>query len=156
MPDTPARSKYLSYRFAFDEMRRASEQGFALHTITIAESILSDRILSFLLSRGETLRAGAETPLGTLVKKLEPYLLGSEKFTVAELEAFRRDRNEAVHALTKSMPGAAPMKIADFLVVAQRAADNGRELARQVSDWVKKEKRATHTAAPRRRGTSRG
>ena len=53
MPNTPARSKYLSYTFAFDEMRRASEQGFPLHAIAIAESILSDRILSFLLSHGE-------------------------------------------------------------------------------------------------------
>ena len=141
MPDTPARTKYHSYKLAFDEMRRASEQGCPLHTVALAESILSDRILSFLLSRGETFRGGTETPFGTLLKKLEPHLTGREKFTLAELEAFRRDRNAAVHGLTKSLPGAAPMTVDEFRVVAQRAADNGRTLAREVADWVKAQKR---------------
>ena len=142
MPETPARSKYLSYKFAFDRMRAAHAAGFTIESATLAESVIADRILSFLLARGETLKAAERTPFDTLLKKLAPHLTGGEKFTMAELVRFKDERNAAVHAVAKSVPGQAPMKVDDFVAVAARASDLGQTLARQVADWVKREKRA--------------
>ncbi len=41
-------AKYLSYREAWARIKLARRQGFFLEAVTIDESIISDRLLSFL------------------------------------------------------------------------------------------------------------
>jgi len=45
-------TKYESYRFAFDQIDRAIKDGYFLEAITIEESILADRLISFLQLKG--------------------------------------------------------------------------------------------------------
>jgi len=43
--------KYLSYKEAYSRMDKAIKNGFYFEAITIQESILSDRLLSFVVSK---------------------------------------------------------------------------------------------------------
>ena len=63
-PTTPTNgnhAKYLSYRLARDRMKAAIEADFPLEAVTIAESLITDRLLSFVNFHGAGFR-GKRTP----------------------------------------------------------------------------------------------
>lgn len=43
-------AKFWSYREAWTRIKQAQEQGFYLEAVTIEESIISDRLMSYLIS----------------------------------------------------------------------------------------------------------
>ena len=53
----------------------------------------------------------------------------------AAVDEWRKERNAIVHGIVKSNPGEPTQNIQSFLARAERAANEGKSLARAVSDW---------------------
>lgn len=143
--------KFQSYSAAWKRIKAARNAGFFLEAIVIEESIISDRLISFLA------RPSAVKPLsksknnnwpqfGELIGKLrasfpEGLRVGAIENLPDALDAWRHARNDAVHAIVKSDPGTPTVDVDDFLSKAMRAAATGEELARVVENWHRSSKR---------------
>jgi hypothetical protein len=141
------KAKFLSYAEAWARIRAAQRQGFFREAVAIQESIVSDRLNSFLVKdcaidpELKALRS-LHNLIGLWVK------VSSERFArdsdcVASvddlherLDVWRMHRNEVVHGLVKSRAGRTGNHIDDFLERASLAAREGAILARQVCRWV--------------------
>lgn len=137
------KSKYLSYKKAWEQISSALQQGFYLEAVTIEESIISDRLLSYILGVAPKTKIGLKSGLGELIshwRKLSgTSLIESNGSDLGEItNAWRDKRNIAVHGLVKSLPGASPTSPEDFLELARLAAEEGQALARKVQNWHKK------------------
>ena len=140
-------AKYLSYAEAWARIRLATKQGFFLEAVTVEESIISDRLCSYLVKNcgfdhgnpslrtlqnlvgvwAKTVRTQAKTS-AQLVKHLDELQ--------QRIEAWRVARNDVVHGLVKSRAGRGDDHIQGFLSRAHQAAKDGQVLARAVSNWV--------------------
>lgn len=148
------RSKYESYREAWQRIVASRQAGFFLEAIAIEESIIADRLVSYLS------RPDARTPvskdkkgrwpaLGKLITTLEEEFpaglpIGEFKDIAKTLNAWRDDRNTAVHAIVKSDPGGPTVDIQEFLRLAEKAAAQGATLARAISSWHRGMKRLSN------------
>lgn len=47
--------RYLRYKLAFERLDEALEEGWLLEAISLEESIITDRLISILDTKGETL-----------------------------------------------------------------------------------------------------
>ncbi|CAN5713117.1 hypothetical protein BH23GEM7_BH23GEM7_39610 [soil metagenome] len=139
--------KYLSYREAWARIKAAQGHGFYLEAVTIEESIISDRLIRYLLSKNaielkDDLRQ--YPPFGQLIQRWkqkhpEPITSRGVDNLQEAVDRWRRRRNNIVHGLVKSNPGTATEDIDDFLWAARQAAAEGEKLADAVSQWCKKE-----------------
>ena len=130
--------KYLSYRFAFQRMQEAIDAGFFLEASTIAESVISDRLLSACNRNGPV---SAKLPLSKLIDiaiSLNPAVPTPES-----LHEWRIARNQVIHAVAKSAPGKSTLKVSEFMELAESTAVNGLKLARIVATWSKKVQRSS-------------
>ncbi|MBD2579780.1 hypothetical protein [Oscillatoria sp. FACHB-1406] len=144
-------NKYESYREAWSRIKLALENQFFLEAITIQESIISDRLLSFL-SRPDApnplvLKNGSFPSFGKLIKGWRSEFKdglpsGSYPDLIEAVDRWRRYRNEAIHAIVKSEPGEPTQPIDSFLQKAKDAAEEGEKLTREVCNWCKKEKKS--------------
>lgn len=128
--------KYLSYRFAFQRMKESIEAGFFLEASTIAESVISDRLLSACNRKGTV---SANLPLSKLINiaiSVNPAVPTPES-----LHEWRIARNQVIHAVSKSAPGKSTLKVSEFMELAESTAVNGLKLARIVATWSKKVQR---------------
>lgn len=140
-------AKFLSYTEAWARIRAARMQGFFLEAVTIQESIISDRLTSFVVkSCGEdpaskSLRT-LHNLIGAWIKLSDGNLPASAacRSEMAELQSrlnrWREDRNDVVHGLVKSKASKGDDHIEDFLTRAGTVALDGEMLARQISRWV--------------------
>ena len=136
-------TKYESYKYAFDQVDLAIEKGFYLEAITIEESILADRLISFLQLNGK--RVNSNFTLGKCFDPLKHIdcdfsINGSNDFRV-DLDHWWKKRNECLHAIVKSNRGDPTIEVEEFLEIARTTAIQGRKLSRQVADWAKSQKR---------------
>ena len=67
--------------------------------------------------------------------------IGDIEAVVSALNAWKDDRNTAVHAIVKSDPGTPTVDIQEFLHLAEKAAEQGAKLARAISSWHQAVKR---------------
>lgn len=161
-PSTPMRgnsAKAKSYAWCFQRMKEAHEAGFHLEAIALAESIITDRLLSFIrgaLKNGtghhvrQVMRRSAdEVTLGPLIKCLEESAI-EPGIPIGELDAWRRARNTLLHGLAKSDPDQPTKDLDGLLREASTAAQQGRRLARMVADWHRRELRAHKSNLTRR------
>ncbi|MBK1646676.1 hypothetical protein CKO25_18940 [Thiocapsa imhoffii] len=131
--------KYESYKEAWARIRQAQESGFYLEAIVIEESIIADRLTSYLSAVG--LLPNKHYPgLFDLVKAWKADQVQAVDKSHGDLKAaigdeWRASRNRAVHAIVKSAPGTATPPVEDFLAEAQAAAELGATLARAVDRW---------------------
>ncbi|HEY9743857.1 MAG TPA: hypothetical protein V6C90_25495 [Coleofasciculaceae cyanobacterium] len=144
-------SKYDSYREAWSRIKLAQENDFFLEAITIQESLISDRLISYLS------RPTASNPLSkdkkghwpsfsNLIKSWRSEFpnglqVGSYTDLISAVDQWRKVRNEAIHAIVKSEPGQPTQPIDLFLTKAKEAAEQGERLAREICNWCTKEKR---------------
>jgi len=146
--------KYESYREAWSRIKQAQENDFFLEAITIQESIISDRLISFLSRPGASNSFTKEKEqertkfisFYSLIKHWrsefkEGIKLSSGKNLIDEVDKWRDSRNAAIHAIVKSDPGEATQPIDSFLQEAKKVAEEGEKLAREVCSWHKREKR---------------
>ena len=137
--------KYLSYREAWARVRVSQGHGFYFEAVTLEESIISDRLIRYLLSANaieikEDLRY---PPFGNLIKlwkRLHPEPISSRGVNGLQdaVDEWRVRRNQIVHGIVKSNPGTATEDIDNFLWAAQQAAAEGEMLAKAVSQWCAK------------------
>ncbi len=147
-------AKYLSYREAWRRIKVASSQGFYFEVVSLCESIISDRLLSYVRGTDPTNKATVHTNFSTLIAQWRKLASGSlptygNSDLGAAVDAWRGERNTIIHGLTKSEPGTQTMPVQSFIDRAKQAAQTGEALARAVSSWHKKQLRA-HRAANRR------
>lgn len=166
VPKNPAKGE--SYKVAWQRIANAQKEKFYLEAIVIEESIISDRLISYLS------RPTAHNPLkksahgrwpefGCLVtewRKAFPNGLAVKGFDnlPEAVDLWRDARNEAVHAIAKSDPGMPTVDVEVFLSRARLAAENGADLARAVSSWQRSagrhNKRLERTAEKRGRSAA--
>jgi hypothetical protein len=128
-------------------MKRALARGFYLEVVTIAESVISDRLIS-QLGRLGALKAGVPVKklslasLITVWKRTVPEPIRDAHF--AELQSatdmWRLRRNLVVHGIVKTVPGGAPPNTADFKKDAETVARDGYRLAKSVCNWYTRER----------------
>lgn len=145
----PNTTKYESYAEAWRRMKAATEAGFYLEAIAIQESIIFDRIRSFVeYATNEEVKN--EVPYGKLVRRFEAALntdsgkqkrWNNDKDLVERLSKWAEQRNKAVHQIVRSKPGSPTQPVDEFLSEAERAANDGAALARRVSDWFREQKK---------------
>ena len=142
--------KYLSYREAWARIKQAQEQNFFLEAVTLEESIITDRLICYLVVTGALKRARElhQYPsFGQLIKTWS--LLHGAPISIqvkstefknlqSSVDSWRQGRNKVVHGMVKSHPGTATDDIVNFLEEAKATAREGEILARAVSSWVKK------------------
>lgn len=136
--------KYLSYKEAYSRMDEAIKNGFYFEAITIQESILSDRLLSFVVSKNlieinENEIHKSKVSLGNLINATKDYMTGFDSLH-AELVKFKNQRNICVHSLVKSYPGKPTVDVVDIITLAKVTSTNGKKLTREVLKWHKHEK----------------
>ena len=136
-------AKYLSYREAWARIKLAQKQGFYLEAVTIEESILSDRMLSYLIkTRSQSLKANVVKSFGLTLQTWSKLIADSDSSNEGEvdlcnlIDEWRQMRNETVHGMVKSTVGHKEDHIDDFLSAAKKAAAEGEALARKLDRWV--------------------
>lgn len=125
-------------------MKKAIEGKFYIEAITIQESIITDRLLNFVIrnnikkiSEEELYKSIAY--LNKLIEYCKPYFEDENLYN--ELNDFRFSRNNCVHAMVKSYPGNPTQKVSEFQKLARETSFSGRILTRKVDAWHTKMKK---------------
>lgn len=133
-------AKFLSYKLAHERMKAAVEAGFPLEAVAIAESLITDRLLSFINFNGAGFDPEKST-LGGVAQKAAKICIESSHDPVGEAlaskaEMWAKDRNTVLHAIAKSGHGVGPKIAADaFVEHAHGVAVRGMDLVKQVKSW---------------------
>lgn len=138
-------TKHDSYREAWSRIEWAQREKFYLEAIAIEESIISDRLLSFLVGVGRMQRPAenARYPgFGQLISEWRkavptPIEAGEYDDLQSAVDRWRVERNVSLHGIVKSRPGDPTMQIEEFLEKSGNAAKEGSVLARLVQKWHK-------------------
>jgi hypothetical protein len=125
-------------------MKKAIEGKFYLEAITIQESIITDRLLSFvirkkLLDTTDSKLLIQNISLNNLTKLSKVYF--DDDALITELDEFRFSRNECIHAMVKSYPGNPTQKVSQFQKLARETSLSGKILTRRVDAWHTKMKK---------------
>jgi hypothetical protein len=136
--------KFYSYRFAFSQMKKAIEGKYYLEAITIQESIITERLLNFVIrnsivSINEDELYRQIVSLSKLIDYSKSYF--DDENLYDDLNTFRKDRNKCIHAIVKSYPGNPTIKVSDFQKLAKETSLNGRILTRKVDAWHRRMKK---------------
>jgi len=119
-------------------MKKAIEGKFYLEAITIQESIITDRLLSFVI-RKELINTSDSKLLIRNISLNNLTKLSKEHFDddtlIIELDEFRFSRNNCIHAMVKSLPGNPTQKVSEFQKLARETSFSGRILTRKVDAW---------------------
>ncbi len=123
--------RYLRYKLAFERLDDALEEGWLLEAISLEESIISDRLLSALLSL--TGKASARKSFNELINHTKEAFVAKggdpEANLFDQLHQWRQDRNECVHAFCKLDDHAYANNSAEiFSEKMWETAKKGREL----------------------------
>ena len=133
-------SKYLSYKAAWERINAASAAGFSFEVVTLCESIISNRLLSFVLGVAGNPRITERTDFHQLIrewrKRANPHPKARNgDDLISKVDIWRKERNKVVHGMTKSLPGAPTEPVTTFVQRAQAAANEGIRLAKEVQVW---------------------
>jgi hypothetical protein len=159
--NTKNRLKGASFTYAFERIRESINAGFSLEAVTLAESIISDRLLSYV-QHHESLPenqdklpkkhkpATEKTGLHDLIQRIKkmnehPISIKDEKDLLEAIDKWRVERNKCVHAAAKSQPGTPTLPLDQFLTQSEKSANRGSDLARLVCDWDKKNRKQIGT-----------
>lgn len=137
-------AKYLSYAEAWRRIRAATDKGFYFEAVTLCESIISDRLLSYIKGVNPQSKANVRTTFATLIsewRKLAggPIPANGISDLGADVDTWRNERNAVVHSLTKSEPGTPTSQLTPFITRTEQTAKAGASLARAVSNWHQRE-----------------
>ena len=135
--------KYLSYKEAWRRIKSATDSEYYFEVVTLCESIIADRLLSYIQGTSRDTKVSRYTSFSRLICKWRKLAKSLPEHKGADLgdavDAWRKERNKIVHGLVKSDPGKGTDNIRDFLECAENAARDGAKLARDVSNWHKRQ-----------------
>ena len=135
-------NKYLSYKEAWTRIKLAQEEGFYLEAVTIVESIISDRLISYLVGIGKIKSTPNDrTSFEKLIKNWQSCLENQPEVAILieRINKWKIARNQLIHGMVKSEPTTPTMHPEDFLILAQKSAKEGETLAKAVTNWHKQE-----------------
>lgn len=148
---TKNKRKYYSFKEAFSRINAAIKSDFYLEAITIEESIICDRLMSYLFYKNalklsirdvDKGKAGLNNLLQQFHKiNSNSISYGGMTDLFSELDSWRKMRNKCIHSIVKSYPGKPTENINIFLEDACIAALKGKRLCRILSDWCTKERK---------------
>jgi len=128
-------AKYLSFKYAYERIDLAMSKKFYLEAAMIEESIISDRLQSFLAGKSVIkIKKNHYFSLGDLIKKSKG-LLNDD--LVTKLQKWKDDRNIVAHQIAKSDPGEPTISIKDYLIRAKETAEIGLLLCRSLTKSTK-------------------
>jgi len=135
--------KYMSYTEAWKRVNEAQEKEFYLEAVTIQESIICDRLISYLVGTGAISRKSKLRDYPRFSRLLNewkdaathPISQDGYADLRSEVDDWREERNHLIHGMVKSHPGTPTEPIEDFLTRAKEAAEEGTQLARAVCNW---------------------
>jgi len=137
--------KYYSYKAAWQQIKYAQEEKFYIEAVAIEESIIADRLASFLCGKN-LLSANAmqKSPLANFIALWKKaHRMSLVHFPCLELvdnvDKWKCLRNFVVHSLVKSKPGTPTMSVDAYIKNAEKVAKQGELLAKKVQSWHKKE-----------------
>jgi hypothetical protein len=143
-------SKYLSYQEAWTRIKQAQKQDFYLEAVTLEESIITDRLISYLVKKGviEPSARLSKYSFSRLIQlwkeQNDPIQIKVQSIEIEnlqiEVDAWRARRNNVVHGMVKSYPGHPTEDLVNFIAEAKATAKEGEILAYAVSRWVQKTK----------------
>lgn len=137
-------NKFLAYREAWTRIKEAQEQGFYLEAITIEESIISDRLSSYFRNVLKIEKQpNSLKGMQDLWKKHQPEAIisGGYDDLIFELDKWREERNQAIHAIVQSHTHPERL-IESFLLHSKNVAKRGEKLTSAISQWCDKKIRA--------------
>ena len=136
------------YREAWQRISAGLAEDRPFEAIAIAESIISNRLRSYLFGGASLSEDEASTKrfvtTAELIRRVKAKAVSSdEDYSFCEmLAAWLKRRNSALHGLVSSYPGLPPMKsLEEFLSSARRTAVDGAELGKEVSKWHRRKLR---------------
>jgi hypothetical protein len=140
-------NKYRRYREAWTRIKKAKDDEYYFEAVTLEESIICDRLISYLVSRGVTCADNKYLSFENLICEWErvtggiPISEGNISNLQESVCEWKQLRNEVVHGMVKSCPDTELDDIQSFMEEARRAAEEGEKLARAVDNWQKKVKK---------------
>ena len=130
------------YREAYSRIDSAISSGFSFEAIAIVESILSDRICSFLRSIDKNKHKDLyQETFFQLIKLWRDAVCPSSIWDecpelIRRVDSWRKKRNKYIHGLVKFPRGKPQVESTEtFLEDAKKAAIDGKQLSREVSNW---------------------
>jgi hypothetical protein len=144
-----------SFTYAFGRINEAISDGYFLEAVTLAESVISDRLYSFVKHHessdthklpSKEKKAIKTTNFALLIKKARRFdslnLMANESTNMFDaIDQWRDERNKCVHSVAKSEPGQETISVDEFKIMAEKSAKQGKHLARMVCDWHRKQKK---------------
>jgi hypothetical protein len=135
--------KYYSYKEAWDRITSSIEKEFYLEAVTIEESIISDRILSYF----------KKTKNEKLIKKLdkdsfynlieafkkdfpEPIKIKEIDNLQERLDNWRKSRNKIIHNIVRDKIYQEDFTIRDFINEAKECSQEGLILAKYITTMI--------------------
>jgi hypothetical protein len=140
-------TKYWRHREAWKRIKSANEYGYYFEAVTICESIISDRLLAYVLGISPQIKPKGLGTFDTIIKKWieltsqrpDDTLKQDDDSDLGKLvDDWRKKRNMVVHSLAKSDPSTKAMEVEEFLKLAKETAQEGENLAKAVKKWQKK------------------
>lgn len=139
--------KQERYIEAFSRIDSSIETGHYFEAITIEESIISDRVASFLdatdsLNNKDIYRQGFANliMLWKLATKNPGSIWEDCENLIGRVDTWRKERNKYVHGLVKfPHQQAKVVETSAFISGAKSAALKGKELSNEVSEWRKRQ-----------------
>jgi hypothetical protein len=132
--------KYLTYAEAWRRIRAGLEGGWHFEVVALCESVISDRLLSYVRGAKANSTADVHTAFGRLIAEWRRLAVGTlPGIGASELggrvDRWRMARNTVIHGFAKSKPGMPTEPVGPFLSRAQAIAEEGAALAREVQKW---------------------
>lgn len=132
-----SQERYELYKAAFEWIAKSIAEGFYLEAISLEESLITDRLESYLTWLTET--DFSFMTLGQLRKGIEQHETDDalRLLVLNELDQWRKARNKAAHEMVKIEDGK-KIDWSDRMRTNQVVAEMGLELIRKIDRQTKK------------------
>ncbi|MBD2020474.1 hypothetical protein H6F43_09770 [Leptolyngbya sp. FACHB-36] len=132
-----SQERYELYKAAFEWIAKSISEGFYLEAISLEESLITDRLESYLtwLSRTEF----SFMTLGQVQKAVEKHETDTSlrSLVLNDLDQWRQARNKAAHEMVKIEDGK-QINWGDRVKINQEVAEAGLELVRKIDQQTRK------------------
>lgn len=131
--------KYIAYKVAHHQIKKAMTYGFYIEAIAIIESIITDRMISFINGYSEKRIDASSHTLGRAASMAKhiccKHAIDGHNLVDDVIEWSKR-RNVIVHAIAKSNSGfGPPIPAIRFFHEAEKTAKEGLSLLKRVKAW---------------------
>ena len=141
----PDMDRYMSYKVAMARIKDSYEHGFYLETVTIAESVISDRLISsisYMTGKDRESVAKKQNSFSSYIS-LFKRTIGANTIIDEEIkdealelckrvDTWRKHRNEVIHGIVSPAKGTQKASIDEFKILAEQTAGEGKVLVGKV------------------------